>query len=66
MKRIVLFLMTVATLTPSVALAAGPNSESPEPGFWLFLMVGALPFLLYAWKTYAREESAVAVKSQHK
>lgn len=66
MKRIILLLTVLATLAPSVALAGGPNSESPEPGFWLFLVIGALPILLYAWKVSDREESAVALKSQDK
>ncbi len=39
----------VLTLAPAIALA-NPNTESPEPGFWLFVLMGAAPVAYVAWR----------------
>lgn len=51
MKRLILLTSALAVvLSSSVAWAGGPESSSPEPSFWLFLVLGALPFAAIAWK----------------
>ncbi|MBH24635.1 MAG: hypothetical protein CMH57_09330 [Myxococcales bacterium] len=44
MNRVLTTLVTtLLLLTPTLAWAGGPNAESPEPSFWMFLLMGAIP-----------------------
>lgn len=48
--------MLLVTGLPAVALA-NPNTESPEPSFWAFAALGALPIAFVAWRSL-REDAA--------
>ena len=50
----------VLTAMPAVALA-NPNTESPEPSFWVFVALGAVPLAFLGWRQY--RQRAVAVES---
>jgi hypothetical protein len=61
MKRLTTaYSFLVLTAMPAVAMA-NPNTESPEPSFWLFVALGTLPLAFLGWKQY--RQRAVAVES---
>ncbi|MEL6177451.1 MAG: hypothetical protein AAFS10_00790 [Myxococcota bacterium] len=42
-RRVLAWVTTVMIFAPSMAWAGGPNADSPEPSFWIFLLMGAIP-----------------------
>ena len=67
MNRIFFTLVTtLMILAPSLAWAGGPNAESPEPSFWMFLLMGAIPaawFLMHQHRT-RQDKVAVEVRNE--
>lgn len=48
----------LVTLSPAVALA-NPNTESPEPSAWLFVLMGMVPLMVVAWRQWRAAEARV-------
>ena len=48
-RWIAAYLFILVAVTPALAFA-NPNTESPEPSFWLFVLMGAVPLAVVAWR----------------
>jgi hypothetical protein len=51
------WILLLVTALPAVALA-NPNTESPEPSFWAFAALGAVPIFYVAWRSLRADAAA--------
>jgi len=56
------WIFVALTLLPAVAMA-NPNSESPEPSAWVFVLMGIVPFAAVLWRHH-RKSRAVLVEAR--
>ena len=64
MRRLsVVWTTMVVVGLPAIAMA-NPNTESPEPSFWAFAALGALPIAYVAWRSL-RADAAQPVPVRH-
>ena len=65
MRRALAIWTTLVTLMLPAAAWANPNTESPEPTFWMFVLLGAIPlFVLAYWRMFRKTESPVTVEQE--
>ncbi len=65
MRRLsAIWTLLLVTGLPAVALA-NPNTESPEPSFWAFAALGAVPIFYVAWRSLRADAEAQPVPVRH-
>ncbi len=61
MRRVLsVWTFALAVGLPAVA-AAQPTTDSPEPEFWLFVLLGSLPLLVMAYRQHRAQNTPVPV-----
>ncbi len=58
-RMIAAWMFLLVTVAPTMAWA-NPNTDSPEPSFWIFALMGALPLVVLAVRRMRQEQAAKA------
>ncbi len=64
MRRLITIYTSARVILTPALVWANPNTDSPEPAFWAFAALGALPLAWVAWRSLRgdRDETPQAVR----